>query len=487
VARLSFGEIVKRVAEFEKDKPEFISSNPAVVERYAVVHGQILLQQFAEYPDKAINNCAFVTGLKDKMLTRHHTKWLVKKKAVMRKGANMNPMAKMAPVAKRKLMPATTTRLINRIWGEFYSNYSPEESKEEAIGEVKEEDVQEEEDDPEELEEEQEEKISVEKTNKIFKLSRQRKLHSPSEDIKWEGEAIRKANSNEFLYKLANVHGDVIVVGGYVLVETAEAEELLPIYLIEYMFEKSGGRKMAHGRLMLRGSQTVLGNAANEREVFLTNNCLDFELEDVKQSVVVEVRQLPWGYQHRKANAFADKIDWAKAEERKSRGLPLEYYCKSMYQPDKGAFFSLPNDSLGMGNGICSSCKSEEAEKENETLKVNSSKTGFVYQGVEYNIEDFFYVAPSHFVKDEKENGTFKGGRNVGLKPYVIFQLLELEMVKACRKSDPESLKLKARRYFRPEDISAEKAYRSDIREVRHEMFHEVASKIAPCQGLAGV
>ena len=54
MAHLSFGEIIKRVAEFEKDKPEFISSNPAMVERYAVVHGQILLQQFAEYPDKAI-------------------------------------------------------------------------------------------------------------------------------------------------------------------------------------------------------------------------------------------------------------------------------------------------------------------------------------------------------------------------------------------------------------------------------------------------
>uniref|UniRef100_A0A803KRA3 RFTS domain-containing protein n=1 Tax=Chenopodium quinoa TaxID=63459 RepID=A0A803KRA3_CHEQI len=114
VARLSFAEIIKRVAEFGKDHPAFISSNPDIVERYVVVHGQILLQQFMEYPDNTIRNCPFVTGLYDEMVTRHHTKWIVKKKALIRKGANLNPVAKMVPVAKRKLMPATTTRLINR-------------------------------------------------------------------------------------------------------------------------------------------------------------------------------------------------------------------------------------------------------------------------------------------------------------------------------------------------------------------------------------
>ena len=39
---------------------------------------------------------------------------------------------------------------------------------------------------------------------------------------------------------------------------------------------------MFHGQMMQKGSETVLGNAANEREVFLTNHCGDFELEDLK-------------------------------------------------------------------------------------------------------------------------------------------------------------------------------------------------------------
>ena len=47
-----------------------------------------------------------------------------------------------------------------------------------------------------------------------------------------------------------------------------DSDDVSPIYFMEYMFENSDGRKMVHGRLMLRGFQTVLGTSANEREVF---------------------------------------------------------------------------------------------------------------------------------------------------------------------------------------------------------------------------
>ena len=124
VARLSFTEIIKRLAEFGKDHHAYISSNPVAVERYVVVHGQILLQQFAEFPDNTIKNSPFVTGLKVKLETRHHTKRLVQKKGVTGKGVNLNPTANMVRIAKRKLMPATTTGLIHIKWWEIYSKSS---------------------------------------------------------------------------------------------------------------------------------------------------------------------------------------------------------------------------------------------------------------------------------------------------------------------------------------------------------------------------
>lgn len=469
MSRLSFSDVIKRLTEFSKGHPAYISSNPAAVDRYVVVHGQIILQQFSEYPDDTIRKSAFVTGLNDKMEERHHTKWLVKQKLVLKKEMNLNPRAAMGPVvSSRKAMPATTTRLINRIWGEFYSHYSPDDTEDGNNCEVKEEEEleEEQEDNGEEDSEEvaEEEKIMVVETTVKPQLeSKLAKRCCSNKEIKWDGEPIGKTSMGQALYRRAIVHGDVVAAGGSVLVETDD------IYFVEFMYEKSNADKMAHGRLMLRGNQTVLGNTANDREVFLTNDCLEFKLEDITETVVVEVRSIPWGYQNRKANAKNDKIDRANAEERKSKGLPVEYYFKSLYWPEKGAFFCLPTGTLGLGSGVCHSCKMKETQRTKETFKLDLSMNSFVYKGVEYKVEDFAYLGPYHFAAaDVRDNETFKSSRNVGLKPYVVCQLTEIILPKTPKQAEPESTKVKVRRFFRPEDISAEKAYSSDIREVRY-------------------
>ena len=93
VSRLSFSDVINRVSEFGKDHPAYISSDSVVVDRFVAVHGQIILQQFAEFPDETIRKSPFVSGLRDKMEERHHTKWLVKKKAVLKKEVNSNSRA----------------------------------------------------------------------------------------------------------------------------------------------------------------------------------------------------------------------------------------------------------------------------------------------------------------------------------------------------------------------------------------------------------
>ncbi|OMO90364.1 hypothetical protein CCACVL1_07400 [Corchorus capsularis] len=467
VSRLSFNDVIKRVSEFKKDNRAFISSDPAAVERYIVVHGQIILQLFAGFPDVQVQKCAFVVGLTKKMEERHHTKWLVKKKKVVQKSEpNLNPRAAMAPVAsKRNVMQATTTKLINRIWGEYYSNYLPEDLNDETGGvkEGKEEDGNEEQEENED--DAEEDKSIIQETQKSHSVSRRSRQSSTVEEIRWDGEPVNKTSSDEPLYKRAVVRGEVIIVGSSVLIEV-DSCELPAIYFVEHMFETSGGSKMFHGRMMQRGSETVLGNAANEREVFLTNDCGDFELQDVKHTVVVDIRLMPWGYQHRKENANMDRSDRAKAEERRKKGLPMEYYCKSLYCPERGAFFRLPFDALGLGSGFCHSCKEKKATKKKEIFEVNSSKTGFVFCGIEYSVYDYVYVSPYHFQQGRAENECFKAGRNIGLKPYVVCQVLEIIVPKEQKKARMESTQIKLRRFFRPEDISAEKAYSSDIREV---------------------
>ncbi|XP_057972013.1 DNA (cytosine-5)-methyltransferase 1-like [Malania oleifera] len=468
VSRLSFADVIKKVSEYEKNHPAYISSNPVAVERYVVVHGQIILQQFAEFPDEKIKKCAFVVGLTNKMEERHHTKWIVKKKKIVQKNEpNLNPRAGMETVvSKRKLMQATTTRLINRIWGDYYSNCLPEDSKEGENCEVKEEEEVEEQEENEEDDIEEEKSLMLEKIQKPCSVSTRSKPCAMSDEVSWDGESIGKTCSGRELYKQAVFRGEVIAVGGAILVEIDESDELPAIYFVEFMFETSDGSKMFHGRRMERGSQTVLGNAANDREVFLTNKCMEFEVADVKQTVVVEIRLMPWGHQHGKENASADKIDRARAEERKRKGLPIEYYCKSLYCPERGAFLSLSHDSIGLGSGFCHSCKINEAQLENEKFRVNLSETGFGHRGTEYTVQDFIYISPHHFSVERVGNETFKGGRNVGLKAYVVCQLLDIIVPKAPKQAEINSTQVKVRRFFRPEDVSSEKAYCSDIREV---------------------
>lgn len=251
-----------------------------------------------------------------------------------------------------------------------------------------------------------------------------------------------------------------------VLVETEASAEHQSIYFVEYMFEESDGSKWIHGRLMLRACQTVLGNTGNDREVFLTTNCMDFEVEDIAKPVIVEIRLISWGHQHRKDDAIIENTDRLRAEDRKIKGLPLEYFCKSFYCPERGAFFSLSTDSMGLGKGVCQSCTMNDSEREEKTFKLNASMKSFRYQGTEFHTLDYLYVAPHHFMTDERNIELFKGGRNIGLKAYVVCQFLEIEAHNASKQDNPEYVNVKVRRFFRPEDISAENAYSSDIREV---------------------
>lgn len=470
-SKLSFADVISRVTKYEQTHLAFISSKASEVERYIVVHGQVILQQFHEFPDESIKRSAFVSGLLNKMEARRHTKWLMKKKKLLQKiEVNLNPRASMAPViSKRKAMQATTTRLINRIWGDYYSNYSPENIKEEETCEVKEDEEADEVEETEEDDVEAEELPVSRKTEQSILTPWQAKPGSKNQIVKWDSEIIGKKSSGESLYKRVIVNGNVVDVGAAVIIDD-ESVEVPAIYFVEYIFQTQKGKKMFHGRTMQHGSKTVLGNASNDRELFLTNECNDFEVSSIKQRITLELQSRPWGHQHRKENINANRVDRMKADERKKNGLPVEYYCKSLYLPQKGAFLSLPADKMGLGSGTCYACNEVNLEKEKQAFKSLPNNTGFMYKGVEYSINDFVYICWDKF--DEKvEGSTFKSGRNVGLKAYVVCQILEIVIPKSQASADPRCTNVKVRRFFRPEDVSAEKAYFSDIREVRYSVL----------------
>ena len=97
-----------------------------MVERFVVVHGQIILNQFKHFPNKAIQNCAFVTGLKRLMEARRHSKLYMGKlkkgkMALGTKGRNSNPMKDRSVAGRPKPMTATATNLVKAVWMDYFN------------------------------------------------------------------------------------------------------------------------------------------------------------------------------------------------------------------------------------------------------------------------------------------------------------------------------------------------------------------------------
>ena len=68
------------------------------VERFVVVHGQIILNQFKNFPKKAVANSAFVGGLKAKMELRRHCKLYTIPKSKARLRVRSSPLRVMHPM-----------------------------------------------------------------------------------------------------------------------------------------------------------------------------------------------------------------------------------------------------------------------------------------------------------------------------------------------------------------------------------------------------
>ena len=90
------------------------------VQRYVVVHGQIILNQFKNFHTKAIRECAFVGSLKTLMEGRRHSKLYFKaSKTAQLLRSNNNPMKDRAS-AKAAPMTATATAMVRTIWQSYF-------------------------------------------------------------------------------------------------------------------------------------------------------------------------------------------------------------------------------------------------------------------------------------------------------------------------------------------------------------------------------
>jgi hypothetical protein len=104
------------------------SSAPCLqVERFLVVHGQIILNQFKHYPIKSVQRCAFTGQLKERMEARRHAKLYLSKRKITveaRRDRKLNPMRNRTPAFKPVPMTATATHLVKEVWLDYFKGAS---------------------------------------------------------------------------------------------------------------------------------------------------------------------------------------------------------------------------------------------------------------------------------------------------------------------------------------------------------------------------
>ena len=93
------------------------------------MHGQIILNQFTNYPIKSVQRCAFVTGLKTRMAARRHCKLYLSKRKITvdaRRDRKLNPMRNRTPAFKLTPMTATATHLVKEVWSDYFKGAAAE-------------------------------------------------------------------------------------------------------------------------------------------------------------------------------------------------------------------------------------------------------------------------------------------------------------------------------------------------------------------------
>nr|GMC78621.1 DNA (cytosine-5)-methyltransferase [Ipomoea batatas] len=315
------------------------------------------------------------------------------KETVPSTAASESTVVEQGEDANSRRWAVTTTRLVARIWGEYFST---ESSK----------------------------KVDNEKWMPYYQCPRKSTGSTSRNEVSWIGRTTRvTSDGNNVLYCGVSINGVSVFPGSVVLVNQPREGRDSTICFVEYMIQSSDGTKIVHGRVMVGAFETVLGNNAHKRELCLTEDCLNFYPSNVTKWLDVKIQPKPW------------------PRKEPEEGRETEYFCRNLYCPDKGGFFNLKTDSIGLGNGHCCSCKARKSEKEKNTFSYCESTTSFTYQGIHYKALDFLYIPPSHFEESNNGNKSVIEDEDDSMpKAYVICQLVSVDTPSSPAQLNPEDL-----------------------------------------------
>ncbi|KAI9318737.1 S-adenosyl-L-methionine-dependent methyltransferase [Dichotomocladium elegans] len=235
-------------------------------------------------------------------------------------------------------------------------------------------------------------KEAAEEVELRSKIHEQKATHSnkaicrtQTKTVKWVGQPTHKEDDRTY-YRKAVVDGEVIQPGDCVYLRTDKPEPWFA-KVIALFHDDSEGGFMFHARFFSHGRETVLGEFAGERELFLLDDCADNHLESVMGKCNIAHLEPD----EREPTEFIDKNWW---------------FYRLWYDTEHASF---EDADLHEGHvGECYSCIAQEKEKTRNTVEWIAG--GFRLKGHEYHINDFVYL--------------LTGAAN---EPYVIGQIRTLD------------------------------------------------------------
>jgi hypothetical protein len=194
-------------------------------------------------------------------------------------------------------------------------------------------------------------------------------------------------SSGAKLFRSATAGGVSFSIGDVVELEDDDDEVSLPLLgIVQTIFQsKAGADPEIQARVMVHGVETVLGDAASEHEIFMTDVRYECPAADVLSKCRAQRLEVPTGPGKERDEAVATvKALLAGNEEAKEAGKPIQMMYRMLYLPEEGMFKTMPED-------LCLGCYIHD-EKDEDGLVDKSKVKAFMWEGQQYRIGDFAYT-----------------------------------------------------------------------------------------------
>ena len=223
--------------------------------------------------------------------------------------------------------------------------------------------------------------------------------------VKWLGEA--KHHQGAKYYNSAEVNGEKLEAGDFILVRPDDQETTNFICRIVF-FEHDGSEKITHVQTFCRGTDTLLGETADPKEIFAMIDCESIPCYEIIRKLDVWY----WPGPNKWKSVGGSKISTYTPSDELNDNFC--YWFRLMYNPALGRFESVPSLLLDQASesgpaGNCYICKYLDAKgKYGRPILVQVNEYGVKHERIafrneEYKVGDAVFLTSSGVI-EQKSN-----------------------------------------------------------------------------------